>query len=160
MTTRADALADRRTAPLTAGLLKLYRVAAAALLTLGLLGLALAAAASAPQRWETLARLRTLGLRPRDSRRVAAAELLPTVVFAALCGPLLGSLLARLTVGPLSLRLLTAQTENPEPVTSWWITELVTVSALAVVLVAVVLAESAVRRRRRLGEVLRVGAVG
>ncbi|WP_127505960.1 FtsX-like permease family protein [Actinoplanes solisilvae] len=160
LTTLDNALTERRTAPLTAGLLRLYWVAAAVLLALGLLGFALAAAASAPQRWETLARLRTLGLRPRDTQRVAAAELLPMVVFAALCGPLLGSLLARVTLGPLNLRLLTAQTENPEPVVSWWTAELVTVAALAVVLVVVVLAESALRRRRRLGEVLRVGTAG
>lgn len=155
--TRADVLKERRDAPLTAGLLNLYWVAAAVLLGLGLLGFALAAAASAPARWETLARLRTLGLRPRDAQRVAAAELLPVVVFAAFCGPLLGTLLARITIGPLSLRVLTGQTADPEPVVSWWTAELTTVAALAVVLVIVVAVESALRRRLRLGDVLRAG---
>ena len=64
------------------------------LLALGLLGFALGAAAGAPERWQTLTRLRTLGLRPRDARRVAAGELLPPVLLAAVGGPLLGVLLA------------------------------------------------------------------
>ena len=71
--------ATRRAAPLTAGLLRLAWTAAATLLALGLLGLALGAAAGAPERWQTLTRLRTLGLRPRDARWVAAGELLPPV---------------------------------------------------------------------------------
>ena len=88
---RADVLRARRAAPLTAGLLRLARTAAATLLALGLLGLALGAAAGAPERWQTLTRLRTLGLRPRDARWVAAGELLPPVLVAAVGGPLLGA---------------------------------------------------------------------
>ncbi|MEK8107341.1 hypothetical protein NKG94_23265 [Micromonospora sp. M12] len=71
---RADVLRALRVAPLTAGLLRLAWTAAAVLLALGLLGLALAAAAGASQRWQTLTRLRTLGLRPRDARWVAAGS--------------------------------------------------------------------------------------
>ncbi|MBL7257596.1 FtsX-like permease family protein [Paractinoplanes lichenicola] len=157
VTVRADLLHDRRTAPLTEGLSRLCLLTAGILLALGLLGFALAAAASAPQRWETLARLRTLGLRPRDTRRVAVGELLPPVVVAALCAPPLGALLGWLTLGPLALRLLTAQATDPVTVTPWWTITVVTVVALAVALPAIVAVEASSRRRRRLSEVLRVG---
>lgn len=153
---RADVERTRRAAPLTAGLLRLARTAAAALLALGLLGLALGAAAGAPQRWQTLTRLRTLGLRGRDARWIAAGELLPAVLIAAVGGPLLGVLLARLTLGPLELRLLTRQAVDPSPALPWgW---LALTGGLLVVAVAVVVPfEAALRRRRQLGEVLRAG---
>ncbi|RQX16580.1 permease [Micromonospora ureilytica] len=153
---RADVLRAQRVAPLTAGLLRLAWTAAAVLLALGLLGLTLAAAAGASQRWQTLTRLRTLGLRPRDVRWVAAGELLPPVVVAAVCGPLLGALLARLTLGPLDLRLLTGQAADPTAVLPWWLLGLVSVALLAVA-TTVVPVESALRRRDRLSEVLRAG---
>ncbi|WFE49529.1 FtsX-like permease family protein [Micromonospora sp. WMMD1155] len=153
---RADVLRAQRAAPLTAGLLRLAWTAAAVLLALALLGLALAAAASASERWQTLTRLRTLGLRPRDARWVAAAEVLPPVVVAAVCGPLLGALLAHLTLGPLDLRLLTGQGVDPAAVLPWWLLALVGVVLLATA-TTVVPVESALRRRDRLSEVLRAG---
>ncbi|MCF0091692.1 hypothetical protein B0E54_00508 [Micromonospora sp. MH99] len=153
---RADVLRAQRVAPLTAGLLRLAWTAAAMLLALGLLGLTLAAAAGAAERWQTLTRLRTLGLRHRDVRWVAAGEVLPPVVVAAVCGPLLGALLARLTLGPLDLRLLTGQAADPGAVLPWWLLALVSV-ALLVAAATVVPVESALRRRDRLSEVLRAG---
>ncbi|MGA4726887.1 FtsX-like permease family protein [Micromonospora taraxaci] len=153
---RADVLRAQRAAPLTAGLLRLAWTAAAVLLALGLLGLTLAAAAGAAQRWQTLTRLRTLGLRPRDARWVAAGEVLPPVVVAAVCGPLLATLLAHLTLGPLDLRLLTGQGADPATVLPWWLLALVSVVLLAAA-TTVVPVESALRRRDRLSEVLRAG---
>ncbi|MEU7944575.1 FtsX-like permease family protein [Micromonospora taraxaci] len=153
---RADVLRAQRVAPLTAGLLRLAWTAAAVLLALGLLGLTLAAAAGAAQRWQTLTRLRTLGLRPRDARWVAAGEVLPPVVVAAVCGPLLAALLAHLTLGPLDLRLLTGQGADPTAVLPWWLLGLVSVVLLAAA-TTVVPVESALRRRDRLSEVLRAG---
>ncbi|RAO28974.1 hypothetical protein ONO23_04738 [Micromonospora noduli] len=153
---RADVLRAQRVAPLTAGLVRLAWTAAGVLLALGLLGLALAAAAGASQRWQTLTRLRTLGLRPRDARWVAAGELLPPVVVTAVYGPLLGALLARLTLGPLDLRLLTGQAADPAAVLPWWLLGLVSVALLATA-ATVVPVESALRRRDRLSEVLRAG---
>ncbi|MEU4335526.1 FtsX-like permease family protein [Micromonospora lupini] len=153
---RADVLRAQRAAPLTTGLLRLAWTAAAVLLALGLLGLMLAAAAGASERWQTLTRLRTLGLRPRDARWVAAGELLPPVVVAAVCGPLLGVLLARLMLGPLDLRLLTGQAADPGAVLPWWLLGLVSVALLAAA-ATVVPVESALRRRDRLSEVLRAG---
>ncbi|MEV5560196.1 FtsX-like permease family protein [Nonomuraea wenchangensis] len=140
--------------PLASGLLRLAWVSAVTLPALGLLGLALGTAAGAPERWQTLTRLRTLGLRPREARWVAAGELLPPVVVAAVGGPLLGALLARLTFGSLALRLLTGA--EPAPASPWWALGLVAVVFLAAVAV-VVPVESALRRRRRLSEVLRAG---
>ncbi|MEV4293065.1 FtsX-like permease family protein [Nonomuraea bangladeshensis] len=140
--------------PLASGLLLLAWVSAVTLPVLGLLGLALGTAAGAPERWQTLTRLRTLGLRPREARWVAAGELLPPVLVAAVGGPLLGVLLARLTSGSLALRLLTGA--DPAPVVPWWALGLVAVVFLAAVAV-VVPVESALRRRRRLSEVLRAG---
>ncbi|MFG3555392.1 FtsX-like permease family protein [Micromonospora sp. NPDC047557] len=153
---RADVLRAQRSAPLTAGLVRLAWTAAAMLLALGLLGLTLAAAAGASERWQTLTRLRTLGLRPRDARWVAAGEVLPPVVVAAVCGPLLGALLARLTLGPLDLRLLTGQAADPGAGPPWWLLGLVSVTLL-VASATVVPVESALRRRDRLSEVLRAG---
>jgi putative ABC transport system permease protein len=140
--------------PLASGVLRLAWVSAVTLPVLGLLGLALGTAAGAPERWQTLTRLRTLGLRPREARWVAAGELLPPVVVAAVGGPLLGVLLARLTFGSLALRLLTGT--DPAPASPSWGLGLVAVVFLAAVAV-VVPVESALRRRRRLSEVLRAG---
>ncbi|GAA1716817.1 FtsX-like permease family protein [Nonomuraea bangladeshensis] len=140
--------------PLASGLLRLAWVSAVTLPVLGLLGLALGTAAGAPERWQTLTRLRTLGLRPREARWVAAGELLPPVLVAAVGGPLLGVLLARLTFGSLALRVLTGA--DPAPAVPWWALGLVAVVFLAAVAV-VVPVESALRRRRRLSEVLRAG---
>ncbi|WP_431727205.1 FtsX-like permease family protein [Verrucosispora sp. TAA-831] len=154
---RTEVRQAQRVAPLTAGTLRLAWTAAAVLLVLGLLGLTLAAAAGVQERWQTLSRLRTLGLRPRDARWVAAGELLPPVVVAAVCGPLLGALLAYLTFGPLALRLLTGQATAPATVLPWWLLGLVGV-ALVVAAAVVVPVEAALRRRDRLSEVLRAGA--
>lgn len=153
---RADVLRERRTAPLTAGLLRLAGISAAALVALGLLGLALGAAAGAPERWQTLSRLRTLGLRVREARWVAAGELLPPVAVAAIGGPLLGILLAHLTFGPLALRLITATDGDPAVAVPWSGAVLVAAAFLVTVAVVVPL-ESALRRRHRLSEVLRAG---
>ncbi|GGK91434.1 hypothetical protein Sme01_53780 [Sphaerisporangium melleum] len=153
---RADVLRASSAAPLTSGLLWLAWISTATLVALGLLGLALGAAASAPERWQTLTRLRTLGLRPRDARWVAAGELLPPVLVAAVCGPLLGVLLARLTFDSLALRLLTGQAGDPALALPWWGLGLLVV-ALPAAVAALVPIESALRRRRRLSEVLRAG---
>jgi putative ABC transport system permease protein len=156
VTVRAEVAQERRAAPLTAGLLTLTWIAAAVLTALGLLGFVLGAAAGGPQRWATLGRLRTLGLRTRDTRTVAAVELLPPVLLAVLGGPLLGLLLAALTFGSLALRLVVGG-DSPPPLTMpWW-----TLAPLVAILLAAVpvagAAETILRRRQGLGELLRVG---
>ncbi|BAL87527.1 putative permease [Actinoplanes missouriensis 431] len=154
--TRTDVLRERRDAPLVSGLRHLAWASTGVLLALGVLGFALSAAATAPERWQTLTRLRTIGLRPRDARTVATAELLPLAVLAAIAGPALGVLVAWVTLGPLALRLLTGQSADPLPSLPWTVLGAV---AGAFVLVALVIppVESMIRRRQRLSEVLRVG---
>lgn len=153
---RTEVLRSRTDAPLTAWLLRLAWACAAALVVLGLLGLALAAAAQAPARRQTLARLRALGLRPRDVRPVAAGELLPLVLLAATAGPALGVAVAAVTLGPLALRLLTGQVTDPVVGPHW--PGLVLVAAVYVGAVAVMApTEWALGRSRPLGEVLRAG---
>ncbi|GAA4603837.1 putative ABC transport system permease protein [Actinoplanes octamycinicus] len=156
VTIRADLERTRRHAPLVTGLLQLAWASAGTLLALGLLGFALSAATGAQDRWQILSRLRTLGLRPREARQVAAAELLPLALLAAVAGPLLGVVLAQLTLAPLGLHLLTAQTEDPSLVLPWLGLTLVA-AAFPVMVAVLVPAEAAVRRRRRLSEILRVG---
>jgi putative ABC transport system permease protein len=153
---RADVEGDRRRAPLTTGLLSLAWAASATMLALGLLGFALGVAAGSSERWQTLSRLRTLGLRTRDARWIAAGELLPPVLVAGVGGPLIGLLLARLTLGPLELRQLTGQLDGPGLAGPWWGFGLVTVALFAAIALLVPV-ESALRRRRRLGEILRAG---
>jgi putative ABC transport system permease protein len=153
---RGDVQHARRATPLTAGLLRLAGVSAATLAVLGILALALAVAAGAPGRWQTLARLRTLGLRRRDTRWVAAGELLPPVLCAAVTGPLLAALVAHLSLRPLALALLTGQLGEPDPVLPWWSYGLIS-AALLVAVAAAVPIESLARRRTRLAEVLRAG---
>lgn len=152
---RQDVLAARRSAPLAAGLLHLAYASAGVLLLLGLLGVALGAAASGPDRGEMLARLRTLGLRPGESRRVAAGELLPPVIVGAAGGLALGVLLARGSIGLLALHRLTGQTTDPVVVVPW--VSVVPVVLLVLAVGVVVEVESSLRRRERLGQVLRAG---
>ncbi|MBB2940846.1 putative ABC transport system permease protein [Actinoplanes lutulentus] len=153
---RTEILRERHDAPLVSGLLRLAWASAVVMLALGLLGFTLSAAATAPDRWQTLTRLRTIGLRPRDARRVATAELLPLAAVAALAGPALGLGLAWQTLGPLALRLLTGQSADPAAHLPWPALIVVSTSFLVVAL-AVAPAESALRRRQHLSEVLRVG---
>jgi putative ABC transport system permease protein len=155
ITRRADVLQSRRSAPLAAGLQRLALVSIGILLLWALLAVVLGAAASAPSRGETLARLRTLGLRPAQARRVATGELLPPVALGALSGLGLGVLLAHATLGRLALRLITGQRADPALVVPW--TSGIPVLLLVLAVGAVVAIESSVRRRERLGEILRAG---
>jgi putative ABC transport system permease protein len=155
VTLRTDVLAARKSAPLAAGLLRLANTSIGVLLLWGLLSVVLGAAASAPARGEMLARLRTLGLRPGESRRVAAGELLPSVVVGAVGGLTLGVLLAHASLGLLALRLLTGEATDPALVVPW--SSGVPVLLLALAVLAVVGVESSMRRRERLGQLLRAG---
>jgi hypothetical protein len=151
--TERRAPAAARDAPLAAGLLRLADASAVVLLLLGLLGVALGAAASAPDRGATMARLRTLGLLPREARLVAAGEVVPPVLVGAVGGLALGVLLAYASIGPLGLRRLTGPATDPGPAVPWPAAVLVALLVLAAAVV--VLTESARSRRERLGQVLR-----
>ncbi|SDQ70456.1 FtsX-like permease family protein [Quadrisphaera sp. DSM 44207] len=152
---RTDWLAERRAQPLTAGLGHLAAASAGVLVLLAVLVVVVGAAATAPGRATALAALRTLGVDGAQARRIALGELLPPVLLASAVGVGLGALLARAVTGPLQLRLLTGQPEAPDLVLPWWTAAPAAAVVLAVVVVVVV--ESSVRRRERLGQVLRVG---
>ncbi|WP_087509188.1 FtsX-like permease family protein [Cellulomonas iranensis] len=153
--TRDAWLVEHRAEPLTVGVQRAATAATLALLVLVALVVVLAAATSAPQRGATLATLRTLGLGGRDARLVTLGELLPGALLAAAGGAALGGALTGAVVEPLALRLVTGQADDPAPVWSAW--SAASLGVVAVTLAVTVLVESSLRRRERLGEVLRVG---
>ena len=152
---RADRLSAERAAPLTTGLVALVGGSAVVLVALAVLVVVLAAQAGGPDRRRTLATVRTLGLSGRQVRRVSAGELLPGVLLGTVGGGALGMLVAWLVRAPLELQRVTGQTTAPALVVPWWTPAVVLPLLLAVA--GVVALESSLRRRERLGEVLRVG---
>jgi len=155
--TRSAWLTSHRAEPLTVGVQRLAAAATVTLLALAALVVVLAASTTAPQRGVTLGTLRTLGLDGRDARLVTAGELLPGTLLASVGGAVLGTALTAVVVGPLALRLVTGQPTDPTPALSVWAVAPPLVVGLTVAVLVV--AESSVRRRERLGEVLRVGGV-
>ncbi|MES1207347.1 MAG: serine/threonine-protein kinase, partial [Pseudomonadota bacterium] len=150
---RAQWLADRRSDALSGGLLALLALVAAVCAALAAVVVVLDAAATAPARARSLATARVLGLRPRAAVRVAAGELLPSTLVGAIGGVLLGVVLVGAIVAPLALRLVTGQSSDPGVVVPWWAA--VPVALLVATVLVVVAVESSVRRRERLGQVLR-----
>ncbi|KQY22377.1 hypothetical protein ASD16_17380 [Cellulomonas sp. Root485] len=151
---RAQWLTDRRADPLAGGLLTLLGLVAALCAGYATIIVVLAAAASAPGRATSLATARVLGLRHRATTRVAAGELLPSILVAAVGGVLLGTVLVGALVAPLALRLVTGQAADPGVVLPWW--TVVPVGLVGAAVLVVVTVESSARRRERLGQVLRV----
>jgi putative ABC transport system permease protein len=153
---RSEWLARQRSAPLTAGLGHLVSATTAVLVLLAILMVVLAASASTPERGAMLATLRTIGLGRGQVTRIAIGELLPPVLAAGTAGIGLGVLLAVLVSGSLGLGFATGQTVDPALAIAGWAP--LPVAALALVVAVVVVAESSLTRRERLGEVLRAGA--
>ncbi|MDQ0372644.1 FtsX-like permease family protein [Cellulomonas humilata] len=151
---RTQWLTERRSDPLAGGLLALLALVAALCAGYATIIVVLAAAASAPGRATSLATARVLGLRHRATTRVAAGELLPSILVAALGGVLLGMVLVGALVAPLALRLVTGQSADPGVVLPWW--SVVSVALVGAAVLVVVTVESSARRRERLGQVLRV----
>jgi len=83
-TFRSDILNGLTTAPLQHGTFQLFELALAVAAALGLAVMLLELALGAAEREETLARLASMGLGDGQRARVAALELLPAVVAAAL----------------------------------------------------------------------------
>ncbi|GAA3594632.1 hypothetical protein GCM10022223_07150 [Kineosporia mesophila] len=141
----AGALAD--------GLRDLALVAGLLLMALAVLALVIGALGSAPERGETAARLRTLGLTVADTRWICLGELLPVALAGGLVGWMLGRVLASRAVGLLSLRVLNDLPADPALVVP--VITYVPVVLLIVTVVLVAAVESSLRRRERLGQVLR-----
>lgn len=111
--TRSGAVAEQRNAPLTSRTTDIFVLATAGAALLSLLGVLFAVAFGAPGRRRTGRTLRTLGASRRQSSMVAAVELVPTVLVAAVVGGLCGALIAWVAGSALDLRLLTGQTFQP-----------------------------------------------
>jgi putative ABC transport system permease protein len=156
VTERADWLSTWRASPLNAGLLTLLVATGLVLAGYAALGLVLTVVATSRERGRTLSALRTLGLDARTARAMTFGELAPLALAAVLAGTAIGIAVPWVLMGALGLELLTGH----PAATSLQVTWVPIVGATAVVLGSLAVAvwvESAVRRRDRLGEVLRVG---
>ncbi|GLY29965.1 FtsX-like permease family protein [Kineosporia sp. NBRC 101731] len=141
----AGALAD--------GLRDLALVTGVLLFVLAVVALVVGALGGARERGETAARLRTLGLTGADTRWICLGELLPVALVGGLVGWVLGRVLASRAIGLLSLRVLNDLPADPPLVVPVITYAPVVLLIVTVVLVAAV--ESSLRRRERLGQVLR-----
>jgi putative ABC transport system permease protein len=105
--------------PLQSGARKLYLAAVAAGAGYSVLALLLSLMAAAPGRRALLARLRTLGMPQRQSRRLVLLEMLPQVLLAAVGGVLVGLAVVPLLGPGIDLHALTfggsARTAVPSP---------------------------------------------
>ncbi|KAA1397260.1 FtsX-like permease family protein [Aeromicrobium ginsengisoli] len=150
-----DVVDARRSAPLASGLVRLAVASAVLLLMFAVLGVALAAAAEAPVRAESLGRLRSLGLGRLDVRRVLLGELVSPVVVGAVAGVVLGAGAAVVMFGSLSLELITGQSATPGLVVPWWTS--LTVVGLVGTAMLIAVAEAARVGRLPLAALLRGG---
>ncbi|MFE3631065.1 hypothetical protein [Streptomyces goshikiensis] len=142
--------------PLQASAGRIFWGSVAAAAVFALLALLITLARAAPERAASLARLRTMGLRPRQGIALILAEALPQAVAAACGGGLLAAAAVALlgpavdlsalvgTAVPTGLRVL------PRPLT----TQTLTLATLAVL---AVLAEAAISGRRQITTELRAG---
>nr|WP_246415982.1 ABC transporter permease [Nocardioides luti] len=126
------------------------------LLLFAVLGVALAAAGEADSRAVSLGRLRALGLRDHQLRRLLAGELLAPVLIGAVAGVVLGLGAALVMFGQLSLERVTGQTGAPAISIPPWALG----GPVVLVLAVLVLAQLEWHRLRRvaLGQLLRGGS--
>ncbi|MCC2334404.1 FtsX-like permease family protein [Cellulomonas wangsupingiae] len=144
-------------APLPAALTVLLLAAVGALALLAVVGLVLVVVATSGERGRTLSTLRTLGLDGRTARWATLGELAPLALGGLLGGTAVGLALPVLVGDALGLAWVTAAPGHVPVVLVGW-PVLLAAAAVAVALLVAVLVEQAVRRRERLGDVLRVGA--
>ena len=142
--------------PLTSALTGMLLAAVGVLACLAVLALGLVVVATARERGRTLSALRTLGLDARTARWATLGELAPLVLGGLVGGTLIGLALPVLLGDALGLVWLTGEPGGTSAALTWWPVA-AAVAALTVALVVAVTVERAVRRRDRLGEVLRVG---
>lgn len=157
VTTRAGWYAAWSAAPLPDALTTLLLAAVGVLALLAVVALALVVVATSGERGRTLSTLRTLGLDGRTARWATLGELAPLVVGGLVGGSAIGLALPVLVGDALGLAWVTAAPGDVPVVVAWWPVAVAAGALLAALLVAVGV-EQAVRRRERLGEVLRVGA--
>ncbi|CAG6393251.1 hypothetical protein NMG29_08160 [Streptomyces cocklensis] len=104
---RSDKRAELSDSPLQRGARNLYLAAVTAGAGYSVLALLLSLMAAAPGRLALLARLRTLGMPQRQSRRLVLLEMLPQVLLAAVGGVLVGLAVVPLLGPGIDLHALT-----------------------------------------------------
>jgi len=131
-----------------------FTTGTAAALVAGLLAIGLTLMVDAAARGRALSLLRTMGLAPRQARRLLLVELLPLMATALLAGAALGIALPRLLAPALGLSAFTSGT--PVPTTVDVAAAGLLAAFFAVLMVAGIVTEAAANRRLGLGQVLRV----
>jgi putative ABC transport system permease protein len=117
VTVRAEERAALSDAPLQAGAERIYTAAALAGAGYAVLALLLSLLQSAPERAALLARLHTMGLTPRQGRRLLSLDALPQALLAASGGMLAGWATVRLLAPGIDLeRLALAAAAGRAPV--------------------------------------------
>jgi len=156
VTGRDSWLQEWQESSFNAGLLALLVSTGLTLAGFAVVALVLTVVGTARDRARTVSALRTQGLDARTARALTFGELTPLAVTAVLVGSVIGMGVPWLLTGALGLDLLAGADGAATLRVDW---RPVAGAALVVLLalVVAVLVESAVRRRDRLGEVLRVG---
>ncbi|MEU9028903.1 hypothetical protein AB0D46_15480 [Streptomyces sp. NPDC048383] len=154
--TSAEVFARLDSSPLQRAAGRLFGVSVAGAAGFALLAVLLGLVRAAPERGALLARLRTMGLRPRQGVALVLTESLPQVFAAALGGILTAAVAVRLLGGSVDLSALVGATV-PIGLPPAAAPVLVPALAMAVLAALAVLAEAAVSGRRQITTELRAG---
>ncbi|MGC5167245.1 FtsX-like permease family protein [Luteimicrobium sp. DT211] len=157
VTTSTGWVEATRTAPLNEALVALLVGTGLALALFAAMALVLTVVATSGERGRTVAVLRTVGLDARTARAMTFGELAPLAVAALVAGTLIGVAVPGLLTRSLGLDVATGLPGAVVSLAVSWVPLALAAAVVGVSLVAAVHVESAVRRRDRLGEVLRVG---
>lgn len=154
--TSADAVAELAADPLQRSAGRLFWAAVAGAAGFALLAVLLTLMRAAPDRAALLARLRTMGLRPRQGVALILAEALPQALVAALGGGLVAAAAVALLGPAVDLSALVgAQVPAGLRLTARPV--LTQALGLAALVAAAVLAEAAISGRRQISTELRAG---
>ncbi|MEE1822666.1 hypothetical protein PUR61_10745 [Streptomyces sp. BE20] len=156
MYTSEEFVAELTTDPLQHAASRIFRAATAGAGAFALLAVLLTLLRAAPDRAASLARLRTMGLRPRQGMALILTETLPQTLLAA-AGGALAALTAVAVLGPVFdlSALLGTRVPPGLPVSGWAVVP--PTLGLAALVAAGVLAEALVAGRRQIATELRVG---
>ncbi|GAA4846986.1 hypothetical protein [Kitasatospora terrestris] len=133
-----------------------FRAAVAAAAGFAVLAVLISLVRSGPERAALLARLRTMGLRPREGLALILTEALPSALLAALAGALF-AVLAVLLLGPAVDLSAVVGAVVPGGLTPAAVPVLTQAGLLAAVAAVTVLAEAAISGRRQITTELRAG---
>ncbi|MFG2820295.1 hypothetical protein ACGFX4_12790 [Kitasatospora sp. NPDC048365] len=135
---------------------EVFRAAVAAAAGFAVLAVLISLVRSGPERAALLARLRTMGLRPREGLALILTEALPSALLAALAGALF-AVLAVLLLGPAVDLSAVVGAVVPDGLTPAAVPVLTQAGLLAAVAAVTVLAEAAISGRRQITTELRAG---